>query len=76
MSERRKTEKNVKHNDVKNWRLDFIKQRHREVILSARGELSSGDLDIEKEYDVPEWDGADELESLGLDTEYELDIGY
>ncbi len=71
MGDRRKNEK-----DAKSRRLDLIKQRHREVILSARGELSPAELDIEKDYDIQEWNGADELESLGLEAGYELDIGY
>ncbi len=61
-------------NDVKNRRLELIKHRHRKVILTPRGELSAGI--IERDNDLADFDGPDELDTFDLDPEYGIDIRY
>ncbi len=65
------TKKDMGKEETKKSRIELIKQRHRELILIPRGDLSGG-ID-EKDFDASEWDGVDELD---MDPEYEMDIGY
>jgi len=61
--------------DIKRWRLDFIKQRHREIILAPRGDDLHEEI-IEANDTLPELDEADELESLGMRQGFEFETGH
>ncbi len=60
--------------DVRRWRLELIKRRHREMIISPGSSLRESFFEGGEE--VPDFDETDELEELGMSAEYRLDIGH
>ncbi len=54
--------------DIKKWRLELIKQRHREIILSKRDGIADT---LSDEIAIADIDEPDELESLGISPELE-----
>lgn len=62
--------------DVKNWRLDLIKQRHKEVVLTRRDGSISDAVIEDDDFDLPDLEGADEAEALGLNAGYKMRMEY
>ena len=58
--------------NTKSWRLELIKQRHREVVLSKKGKLHDAIMDHGGDG-MPELEESEDLASLKLAPDYELE---